>query len=91
MLKVSKSCALLAQDVFELAGGADGEQQSPGKQRVGVELAHLGTDRRTGTVRLCVGPGKQVLKAFHGGLHILKQEVERCKTDLPMCCHTVRD
>lgn len=75
MSKVSKSSALLAQDVFELAGVADGKQQSPGQQRVGVELAHLGADRRTGTVRLCIGPGEQVLEAFHGGLHILKQAV----------------
>lgn len=87
-LKVS---ALLAQDVFELAGVADGEQQSPGQQRVGVELAHLRADRRTVTVRLCVGPGEQVLEAFHGGLHILKQGVERRKTDLPIQCNTVRD
>lgn len=35
---------LLAQDVVELTGCADGEQQRPGQQRVGVELAGLGGD-----------------------------------------------
>ena len=42
---------LLAQDVLELASSADGEQQCPGQQSVGVKLAHLGTDGRRGTVR----------------------------------------
>lgn len=66
---------LLAQDVFQLVGSADGEQQCPGQQRVGVELACLGTDQRTGTIRSSVGPGEQVLKALHGSMHVLQQEV----------------
>ena len=67
---------LLAQDVFELVGSADGEQQSPGQQGVGVELARLGTDQRTGAIHSRVGPGEQVLKALHGSVHVLQQEVE---------------
>lgn len=63
---------LLAQDVFELVGSADGEQQCPGQQSVGVELACLGTDQRTCTIRPSVGPGEQVLKALHGSMHVLK-------------------
>lgn len=66
---------LLAQDVFELVGSADGEQQCPGQQSIGVELACLGIDRRTGAIRPSVGPGEQVLKALHGSMHVLKQEV----------------
>lgn len=65
---------LLAQDVFELVGSADGEQQGPGQQSVGVELTHLGTHRRTGTIRPGVGPDEQVLEALHGRVHVLKQQ-----------------
>ena len=70
-----RQCALLAQDVFELVGSADGEQQGPGQQRVGVELACLGVDQRTGTIRPRVRPGEQVLKALHCSVYILRQEV----------------
>lgn len=66
---------LLAQDVFDLAGSADGEQQCPGQQGVGVELACLGVDQRASTIHPSIGPGKQVLKALHGSMHVLKQEV----------------
>lgn len=62
------------QDVFELVGTADGQQQSPGQQSVGVELAHLGTDRRTRAIRPRIGPGEQVLEALHGSLHVLEEE-----------------
>lgn len=65
--------ALLAQDVFELAGGADGEQQRPGQQSVGVELARLRGDGGTGPVRSGVGAGEQALEALHCSLHILKR------------------
>lgn len=62
------------QDVFELVGTADGEQQCPGQQGVGVELARLEIDGRTGTIYLRVGPGEQVLKALHGGMNVLQWE-----------------
>lgn len=65
--------ALLAQDVFELAGRADGEQQRPGQQSVGVQLARLRGDGGTGPVRSGVGPGEQVLEALHRSLHVLKR------------------
>lgn len=37
-----------------------------------MKLAGLGVERRARAVSLSVGPGEQVLKALHGGLHILK-------------------
>lgn len=67
---------LLAQDVFELVGRADREQQCPRQQGVGVELARLETDGRTGAVCPRVGPGEKVLKALHGSMHVLEQEAE---------------
>lgn len=60
------------QDVFELVGGANSEQQGPGQQGVGVELAHLGADQRTGTIHPRIGPGEQVLKALHASMHVLE-------------------
>lgn len=62
------------QDAFELTGRADGEQQGPGQQGVDVQLAHLRTDGRTGSVHPGVGPGEQALEALHGRLHVLKQK-----------------
>ncbi len=62
------------QDVFELVGSADGEQQCPRQEGVGVELARLGADQRTGTIHPSIGPGEQVLKALHGSMHVLEQE-----------------
>lgn len=68
----TRAASLLAQDVLELAGSADGEQQSPGQQRVGVELDGLGVERGARAVRLGVRPGEQTFKAIHGGLDVLK-------------------
>lgn len=65
--------ASLAQDVLELAGGADGEQQRPGQQSVGVELAGLRADGGTRPVRSGVGAGEQRLEALHRSLHVLKR------------------
>lgn len=70
--ELSRCPPLLAQDVLDLAGGADGEQQSPGQQRVGVELAGLGVERGARAVRLGVRPGEQAFKAVHGGANVLK-------------------
>lgn len=39
-----------------------------------MELARLGTDQRTGTIHLSIGPGEQVLEALHGSMHVLEQE-----------------
>lgn len=61
----------LMQDVFELIGWADGEQQCPRQKGVDVELARLRIHHRTGTICLGVGPGEQVLETFHCSLHVL--------------------
>ncbi|KAG7240708.1 hypothetical protein INR49_026597 [Caranx melampygus] len=52
----------------------NGEKKRPRQQGVGVELACLGANRRTGTIHPCAGAGEQVLEALHGGMHILQQE-----------------
>lgn len=70
--KPERDRILLVQDIFELIGRADGEQQRPGQQAVDVELARLRIDGRTGTIRPGVGPGEQVLKTFHRSLHVLE-------------------
>lgn len=64
---------LLVQDVFDLAGSADGQQQSPGQQGVGVEQGDLGAQGRTAPILPHIGPGEQALKALHGGIHILQK------------------
>ncbi|TNN35779.1 hypothetical protein EYF80_054056 [Liparis tanakae] len=66
-----------SRDVFELVGGANREQQRPGQQGVGVELARLGTDERTGTVHPRIGSGEQVLEALHGSVHVLEKQSSR--------------
>lgn len=75
------------QDIFELIGRADGEQQRPGQQGVDVELARLRIDRRTGTVRPRVGPGEQALKAFHRSLHILEAGIVEKQTCQWISCY----
>lgn len=85
----SRHLVLLAQDFFELAGGADGEQQSPGQQRVGVQLAGLGVQRGARAVRLGVGAGEQAFKAIHGGLNVLGGEKKHMiRIILPSWFHT---
>lgn len=65
------------QDVFELVGRTDGEQQSPGEQGIDMKLACLGTYCRTGTIRLRIGPGEQVLETLHSGINILDDNAAR--------------
>lgn len=68
--------SLLAQDVLELAGRADGEQQRPGQQSVGVELAGLRGGGGTAPVRSGIGAAEQALEALHRGLQVLERERE---------------
>lgn len=76
------------QDVLELAGRADGEQQRPGQQGVGVELAHRRVDGRTGTVCLSVGTGEQALEALHGSIDVLKRVKEAGVSNLVFAIQT---
>ena len=64
---------LLVYDVFDLAGGADGEEQAPGEQGVGVEEGGLGVQGRPAAVLPHVRAGEQALKALHGGIHVLRE------------------
>lgn len=64
---------LLAQDVLELAGGADGEQECPGQQGVRVELGCLGAHGGTSAILSDIGPGEQALEALHGGVNVLQK------------------
>ena len=66
---------LPAQNLPDLAGGADGQQQGPGEQGVGVQQAALGVGRRAGAVAPRVRAHKQALEALHGVVHVLREKV----------------
>ena len=63
---------ILAQDLPDLAAGADGQQQGPGQQRVGVQRADLGAHGGAAAVAPRVRVDEEALEALHGGVHVLQ-------------------
>lgn len=57
-----------------MAAAADGEQQSPGEQSVGVELRGLRAQRGPAAVRPRVRVREHALKELHGAAHVLRWE-----------------
>lgn len=66
-------------DGCDVAATADGQQQSPGEQRVGVQLNSLRIQGGPAAILAHIWTGEKALETLHGGINVLEKEEKRKK------------
>lgn len=64
-------------DGCDVAATADGQQQSPGEQRVGVQLNSLRIQGGPAAILAHIWTGEKTLETLHGGINVLEKEEKR--------------
>lgn len=61
-------------DGRDVTATTDGQQQSPGQQRIGVELDSLRAQGRPAAVLTHIRADENALETLHGGINVLEKK-----------------